>query len=97
MAKGKKTGGRSRGTPNKKVSPVAHVFARLGGEHGEVYAEELHRIATQEADPNVRTRAISIIRDYLPWQKTADRLELTGQDGGPVLVKFVDVDAGAAA
>jgi hypothetical protein len=91
MAKGRKTGGRTRGTPNKATSRTAHVFAALGGVEGEQYAAQLHRLACgQHDDPHVRVKALNIIRDYLPWTKTADRLELTGEGGSPFVVRFVD-------
>lgn len=93
MAKGQKTGGRTKGTPNKATSATAHVFAALGGEDGGVYAEQLHALAVTTDDPHVKVKALNIIRDYLPWQKNAERLELSGKDGGPVLIKFVDAGA----
>lgn len=76
--RGRKTGGRKKGTPNKVNAEYVHIFAALGGEKGEMYAQELHRLATKVDDPNVRVRALNIIRDYLPWVKMADKVELSG-------------------
>lgn len=92
MATGRKTGGRTKGTPNKATSATAHIFANLGGADGATYAKELHALACDRgSDPNVKVKALNIIRDYLPWQKQADRLELAGSDGGPVRVEYVIV------
>lgn len=64
---------------------MAHVFAQHGGANGEAYALALHKLSSHD-DPHVAVKALNIIRDYLPWVKTADRLEITGANGGPIEV-----------
>jgi len=88
MAKGRKTGGRSRGTPNKVSSAVRDIWRELGGPDGEAYAQQLHRIATEpHGDVHARIKALSIIAPYV-WKKLAEQVEVTGTNGGPLVIQW---------
>lgn len=90
MAFKKGQGGRPRGAANKVGQDARTAFQRLGGPDGEIYAKQLHAIATEpHGDINARLKALQIIAPYV-WRKLPEELELAGKDGGPVIVKFVD-------
>lgn len=87
--KGKKTGGRGLGTPNKATSPEASIFQQLGGLQGEAYAEQLHKLAAEpHGDPHVRVKAIQIIAPYL-WKRLPQAVEHSGPAGGPIVTTTV--------
>lgn len=82
MAAGRKTGGRTAGTPNKVGREVRDIWARLGGPEGKLYAEQLHNLAVQpHGDVQARLKALQIISQYV-WTK---RVEHTGPAGGPIV------------
>lgn len=84
--KGKKTGGRQKGTPNKIGRDVRDVFRQLGGMDGEAYAEQLHSIATApHGDVHARLKALAIIVPYV-WGRPKEQVELTGEVRLPVRV-----------
>jgi hypothetical protein len=88
MAKGRKTGGRSKGTPNKVSNVVRDIWQRLGGPDGEVYAQQLHNIATApHGDVHARIKALSVIAPYV-WKKLAEQVEVTGTGGGPLEIRW---------
>lgn len=88
MAKGRKTGGRVAGTPNKINQGIRDIWAELGGVNGAVYAQKLHDIATEpHGDVHARIKALSIIAPYV-WKKLAERVELTGSDGSPLVIQW---------
>lgn len=93
MAKGKKTGGRTAGTPNKITAPIADVLEKLGtDEKGvDLHAKRLHDLTTSD-DEHVSIKALNVVMAYRHGKPT-EHHELTGKDGGPVLVRFVDVGA----
>ncbi len=83
-----KTGGRIRGTPNKRTSASVNAFASLAGEHGEKYAAILNDIATAEGQkPDIKLLALRIAAPYI-WRKQPEAHEISGPDGGgiPVIV-----------
>lgn len=96
MAKGKKTGGRRAGKPNRDTGPVVHILTRLGGPDGEQYAQQLYDLACLPHDnPMVRIKALSVIAPYV-WGKPPETLKLTGADGhGPAIVEHRHVMVGA--
>jgi len=83
MAKGRKTGGRQKGTPNKTTAiakeAIAHAAEALGGQK---------RLAqwAQESPENERAFWVQVYPKLLP-------LQVTGDGGGPlahsVTVEFV--------
>jgi len=83
-----KTGGRVAGTPNRLGREVKDIWERLGGPDGEVYAQQLHNIAAaQHGDIHARLKALQIIAPHV-WRKMSERLEVTGADGGPLVIKW---------
>ena len=79
-------GGRPRGAGNRATREVKDIFIRLGGPDGALYAQQLHDLATgKHGDPHVRIKALSVIAPYV-WRKLAERIELTGVNGGPIEV-----------
>jgi hypothetical protein len=77
MAKGKKTGGRTKGTPNKSTAAVkdalTQAFDHLGGvtalvEWGKKNATEFYKL----------------------WSKLLPQ-EVTGKDGGPIQTELVQI------
>lgn len=63
--KGKKTGGRRAGTPNKIGPEQRDYLTAVGGEQGEVWLAVLHRLATEaHPDPHVRVKACLALLSY---------------------------------
>lgn len=93
MAKGKKTGGRTAGTPNRVTAPIADVLTLLGtDEKGvDMHAKRLHELTFSD-DEHVSIKALNVVMAYRHGKPT-EHHELTGKDGGPVTVKFVGIDA----
>ena len=84
MANGKKTGGRVAGTPNKLSTTakdtIAQVAHLLGGGN--------RLVAWCKEDPlNERAFWTSIYPKLLP-------LQVTGEDGGPLDVRIIELVAG---
>lgn len=59
MAKGRKTGGRSAGTPNKATAEIK----QLAGVHGPRMVEELARLAVEAESEAARVSAIRELLD----------------------------------
>jgi hypothetical protein len=86
MAKGRKTGGRVAGSRNKVGKEVRDIWRELGGDQGESYARQLHTIATAtHGDVHARLKALAIIAPHV-WKKLAERIEVSGPEGGPIEV-----------
>jgi len=80
MAKGKKTGGRVKGTPNKVTVDVRRAFADLLTNSIPKLKDWLERVG--EDDP---ARALTIVKDLAEYHiPKLSRTELTGPKGGPV-------------
>ena len=79
-------GGRPRGVGNHVKAEVRDIWDKLGGPDGERYAIRLHELATaRDIDPHVQIKALAVIAPYV-WRKMAERLEVTGAEGGPIIV-----------
>jgi hypothetical protein len=84
MAKGKKTGGRIKGTPNKTTTDVGAVARALVDD--AAYREAFKkRFQAGDVPPGVE----QMIWHYA-YGKPPDSLQIGGMDGGPVMVRFVD-------
>lgn len=79
MAKGKKTGGRVAGTPNKATADIK----ALAGEYTEDAIAELARLARSAESEAARVSAIKELLDR-GHGKPAQAVEVGGKDGGPV-------------
>lgn len=82
-AKGKpKTGGRQKGTPNKTTGDVkAMILDALNGAGGAAYLQ-------RQAEDNPAA-FMTLVGKVLP-------LQVSGADGGPLIVKVVDYGTGDA-
>lgn len=91
MAKGQKTGGRTSGTPNRATKPIRDVLDKLGTDGKvDLHAARLHSL-TLSSDEHVSIKALTVVMAYRHGKPT-EHLEIGGEGGGPVRVKFVDVD-----
>ena len=79
MAKGVKTGGRKKGTPNKATAQVAADIAATGETPLEFM---LKRMRDEAADPMLRFEAAKAAAPYVHPKLAA--IEHTGKDGGPI-------------
>lgn len=79
MAKGAKTGGRRKGTPNKATAAVAAEIAKSGETP---LAFMLKRMRDEAADPMLRFEAAKAAAPYVHPKLAA--IEHTGKDGGPI-------------
>ncbi len=93
MARGKKTGGRRAGTPNRVTAPIADVLTKLGTDKDgqDVHAARLHQL-TLSSDEHVSIKALNVVLAYKHGKPT-EHVQLGGEGGGPVVVKFVDAGA----
>jgi hypothetical protein len=85
MAKGKKTGGRQVGTPNKSTQAAREAIAAFVDGNADRLQGWLDQIA-EEKGPQAAFDCFSTLLEYhVP--KLA-RQEITGQDNGPVKVQI---------
>lgn len=83
MAKGKKTGGRVAGTPNHATAEIRRQLAKL---FTPAYFKSLpSRLAGGQLAPAIEAKLLAY-RFGEPKQS----MEVTGEGGGPVRVKFID-------
>jgi hypothetical protein len=88
MARGKKTGGRKKGAPNKTTADVREVIAAFAKANAERMHEKLNEIDDPAKWIDAYLRAIEY---HIP---KLGRTEVTGKDGGPVVLDFgVDLSA----
>lgn len=79
MAKGQKTGGRKKGTPNRRTQEIAEKLAVLGCDP----IEGLARIAMdEESSPELRGRMFAELAQYVAPKRKA--IEHSGGAGEPV-------------
>lgn len=82
MAKGRKTGGRKKGSKNKVGSPIKEICQ----QYGPMAVKQLVQFAFDRGVPHqVRMSAIREILDRGYGKATQP---LTGEDGGPIEVEF---------
>lgn len=80
MAKGRKTGGRQKGTPNKVTSAAREAFlATFGRLEGDL---EGWIRATAAEDPGKAADLVLRMAEY--HAPKLGRTEVVGEDGGPV-------------
>jgi hypothetical protein len=79
MAKGAKTGGRQKGTPNKATADVR----ALAQEYGPDAIRELATILATSENHSARIAAAKELLDR-GYGKSMQAVELTGADGGPL-------------
>lgn len=86
MAQGKKTGGRTKGTPNKATAEVRALALTLLKDPAYL-AKLTTRLQTGEIAPHVE-----ILLWHYAYGKPTEHIEVGGEGGGPVEVRFVLVD-----
>jgi hypothetical protein len=83
MAKGKKTGGRVRGTPNRSTADVIERLQQLGCDP----IEGMARIAMDDANPpELRGRMYAELAGYVAPKRRA--LDVGTQDRQPVMIRI---------
>lgn len=88
MAKGKKTGGRAKGTPNKATAARQQEIA----SSGETPIDYMLRVMRDaDADWKRRDWAAQNAAPYVHPRLAAT--ELTGKDGEPIQVETSEIDA----
>jgi hypothetical protein len=88
MAKGRKTGGRRPGSVNKVTSEFRQVITSLLDANRDNYATWLADVASN--DPGKALDLVAKLAEYAA-PKLA-RTELTGKDGGAIIVKATTED-----
>lgn len=101
MAKGKKTGGRQAGTPNKAAAEAREAIARFVDANAGRLQEWLDKVANGVYDKDAKGNVYAVVlpnpqRAFELFQSVIEyhvpklaRTEVTGKDGGPVVSKFV--------
>lgn len=82
MAKGRKTGGRTAGTPNKGTGEVA-ARCRALIESPEYQTYFQHRLMVGQLAP-----ALEALTWHYAYGKPVERHELSGSGGGPLIVSW---------
>lgn len=89
MAKGRKTGGRVAGVPNRHTA-LEDVLREIDPTDGQVYWQQLHAIAAlPHDDAHARLKALSLLFSY-KYGKPVERHEIGGPGGGPIPYTWQD-------
>jgi len=95
MAIGKKTGGRTKGTPNKATAEFRDTVTKLLSDNAENVATWLAEVATGGSDPSKADpgKALDLLAKLAEFAapKLA-RTEVTGAGGGPVVIAASPTD-----
>lgn len=94
MAKGQKTGGRQKGTPNKVTTEFRETVQSILDDNRDNAAEWLRMVAEGHGDVKPDpAKALDLLVKLAEFAapKLA-RTELTGEGGGPVRVVATDLD-----
>jgi hypothetical protein len=89
MAKGRKTGGRKPGTPNKATAEARAIALRFLDRRDDAEIDALWEAAKAESASKAMSMWLQAQEFVLP---KLGRMEHTGEDGGPV--EFVIKDLG---
>ena len=85
MAKGRKTGGRAEGTPNKSTAAAREAIARFvdgNADRLQGWLDEIHKERGAEA-------AFRCFSDLIEYHvPKLSRTELTGENNGPVKLEI---------
>lgn len=92
MAQGTKTGGRRAGTPNRDTREISAVLAKLGTDQKkDLHAARLHQLTLSD-DEHVAIKALGLVLAYRHGKPT-EHVQVGGEGGGPVTIRFVDAGA----
>ena len=86
MAKGKRLGGRQKGTPNKATANAREAIARLVDENAQRMQGWLDQIAQEDGPQSAWKCMTDVIEYHIP---KLSRAELTGEGGKPMQVQVV--------
>lgn len=89
MARGKKTGGRKPGSPNKATANAREAIARFIDGNSERLQDWLDKIEADQGAKAAWDCFIDLAEFHVP--KLA-RTELTGEGGGPVAISVTPTD-----
>lgn len=86
MARGKKTGGRTLGTPNRDTAPIAAVLEQLGTDAAgvDIHAKRLHQLTLSD-DEHVAMKALNVVFAYRHGKPT-EHVKIGGDQGLPVRI-----------
>ncbi len=88
MAKGRKTGGRQKGSPNKATRDVREAFASLLERNAPKFDGWLNKVGTE--DP---ARALDLVAKLAEYHvPKLQRTEVTGLNGKPIVVQSIEND-----
>lgn len=88
MAKGRKTGGRQKGSPNKATRDVREAFASLLERNAPKFDGWLNEVGAE--DP---ARALDIVAKLAEYHvPKLQRTEVTGLNGKPIVVQSIEND-----
>lgn len=87
MAIGQKTGGRKKGTPNKKTQDVQAKLDAIGCDP----ITSLALLAQTSEDEGIKVQCLKEIAQYVLPKRRA--IEHSGTDGGPLVVEMVSFKA----
>lgn len=87
MALGKKTGGRTKGTPNKANREIADKLAELNCDPIQGMAMIANQ-AFSEGDLSLAGQMYKELAQYVAPKRKA--IEHSGPDGGPMKIKWAD-------
>jgi hypothetical protein len=85
MAKGAKTGGRVRGTPNKITADIR----ALAQSHTETAISMLATILTTSENDSARIAAAKELLDR-GYGKSTQAVEMSGKDGDPIAITKIE-------
>lgn len=88
MALGKKTGGRKKGTPNKRTEGLKEVLDSLGVDPIRNLAKA-STMAEADGDWNLFYNVNKELAQYIYPKRKA--VEVTGHEGGPIETKGIQV------
>lgn len=83
MARGKKTGGRTKGTTNKDIAPIRDKFAKLL----EGYSIELMTKDLKSVEPVERLRIVTGLAEFIIPKM--NRTEVKNEDGNEITIRVV--------
>lgn len=96
MAAGYKTGGRAPGTPNKSTKEAREAIALFVDTNAHRLTAWLDAVADGDPENDIKpnpAKAFELFQSVIEYHvpKLA-RTEITGQDGGPVMVSATQLD-----
>lgn len=89
MAKGRKTGGRIKGIPNKATAAAREAIANFVDGNAHRLEEWLEEIYESKGAESAFDRFTTLLEYHVP---KLQRTELTGKDGGAITIMATPLD-----